>query len=346
MAVSLPSLLIFTNQFSAMMESKLPLLDVLENLGRETPERRFKEVLEDVCYDVSHGIDLGDALAEHPDVFDDIYINVVRAGIGSGKLDGALAQLSNYLANADEVRRKLRAATAYPAFMLVAFFGAFNGVVFFILPRFKTIFDRFDKDLPAATQVLVEIGDIWAAHWYWIIGAFFAFVIGLLVWINTDDGRYLWDQYKLRLPVLGRMWRMAALARLLRTFAVQVGNDVEVLEALRLAAPSCGNVYIAETIEEIVVDISNGLGIAQSFREHEVFSGIVLQLIASGEESGGLDRLLLSAADYFDRLLDNQLQTLTALVNPTLIVTMGLGIAAMMIAIFLPVFDMGGAMSR
>lgn len=346
MAVSLSSLLIFTNQFSAMMASKLPLLDVLENLGRETPERRFKEVLDDVCHDVSHGIDLGDALAAHPDVFDDIYVNVVRAGIGSGKLDGALQQLANHLANADEVRRKLRSATAYPAFMLAFAFVAFNAVVFFILPRFQTIFERFDKELPYATQVLVQIGELWGSYWYMVIIGVVSVVVGLVIWIHTPEGRYIWDDLKLRLPIIGPMWRMAALARLLRTFAVQVRNDVEVLEALRLAAPACGNKYIEETIEEIAEDIVMGLGIAQSFREHEVFSGIVLQLIASGEEAGGLDELLLSAADYFDRLLDNQIQTVTSLVNPVLIVALGLGIAAMMIAIFLPVFDMGSAMSR
>ena len=343
-AVPLQSLLIFTNQFAAMIASQLPLVDVLDNLAKETPQRKLRDVVDDVCDRVKHGVDLGDALAIHPDVFNDIYVNVVRAGMGSGRLDDALGHLSRYLTNADVVGKKLKSALSYPIFLTISFAVAFNGLTFFLLPRFQSMFAAFGGDLPAATQVMLHLGAIWRDNWILIAGALAATVVAFVVWIANPDGRYLWDQRKLDFWVIGPMWRMAALARFLRTFAVQVRNEVDILDSLRLAAPASGNRYVEAMVFDIADDIERGTGIAEAFRERRLFSGIVLQMISSGEEAGSLDTLLLSSADYFDRLLDNQLARWTSLINPILTVILGVGIAGMMIAVFLPVFDMGSAM--
>lgn len=345
-SVSNQSLLIFTNQFAAMVNSHLPLANVLDNLSSETPEKQFREIIEDVSEDVKSGMDLGDALYEYPDVFDMIYVNIVNAGIRSGRLGDALDHLSTHLTNADTITRKLKAAFSYPLFVLAAFFVAFNGMAFFILPRFEAMFSSFCKELPYATQVMMSMAEFWRDYWHVILGGITMVVLGIIVWLSTEDGRYIWDEQKLKVPVLGRMWRMASLSRFIRTFAVQVSNDVDVLESLRLAAPASGNVFLREMIYLIADDIERGRGIAQAFHDHEVFGGIVLQMVASGEEAGTLDKLLLSAADYYDRLLENQLQTWTGLINPILTVVVGLGIGAMMIAVFLPVFEMGSASGR
>ncbi len=341
--VKLPSLLIFTNQFAAMLASQLPLLSVLENLGRETPQPALRAAIEEVCDDVTSGIELADAMERFPGIFNEIYVNVVRAGMGSGRLDESLQHLSEHLSNADSVSRQLRGALAYPMFMFAGFIAAFNGMVFFILPRFQSMFSSMDKELPAITQLLMDLGDWWKGSWSFVLGGTAIAVVAFIVWTLTPDGRYLWNKKKLGIPIIGNMLRMAAMSRLLRTFAVQVRNDVNILQALRLAAPSSGNAYIEEVIYDIADDIERGRGIAEAFRDHDVFSGIVLQMIASGEEAGRLDELLLSASDYFTRLLDNQIQTWTGLINPILTVVIGLGIAGMMVAVFLPVFDLGSA---
>lgn len=339
--VKLSELLIFTNQFASMMRSQLPLVSVLENLAQETPQKDLREAIEDISEDVQNGVDFGDALEKRPKLFDDLFVSVVKAGMMSGRLADSLTQISDYLTKTDNVNRKVRGALSYPIFMLVMFFGVFNGMVFFILPRFESMFVSFGKDLPEATRILMTIGGYWRENWYLILGGVGVFVVTWLAWLSTQDGRYLWDQYKMKIPVLGRLLRMSPLARFLRTFAVQLQNEVPLLHALRLAAATTGNTYIEESLYIIADDVERGVSISDAFAKYDVFTGIVLQMIAAGEEAGTLDELLLSAADYFERLLDSQVEMVTSLINPVLTIVMGLGIAAMMVASFLPIFDMG-----
>ncbi|MBP2295466.1 type II secretion system F family protein [Azospirillum rugosum] len=333
--------LIFTQQFAAMIRSNLPLVDVMANLAEETPQRRLREAIEDVSEDVVRGVDLGTALAAHPHIFDDVYVTVVRAGLESGRLGGALLQIAQYQKVMHETGRKLKAALTYPLFVVFAFFGIFNAMAFFILPRFEQIYRNFHRTLPVPTQWLLNIKGYWTEYWYLIVGGAVALLVSFATWVSTADGRAVWDEMKLKLPIIGPLWRMSALARFLRTLAVQVENDVPVLEALRLAADSAGNVYVCELLYEIADDVERGFGLADSFRSHRIFHGIVLQMIASGEEAGILDELLTSSADYFDSLVQDRLDRITSLINPILTVVIGLAVAAMMIASFLPVFELG-----
>tara|TARA_B100001123_G_scaffold434709_1_gene561749 strand:- start:110 stop:1147 length:1038 start_codon:yes stop_codon:yes gene_type:complete len=334
-------LLIFSQQFASMLQSKLQLVDVLDNLARETPQRKLRDIIEDISEKVRHGVDLGDALAAHPNMFGEIYVNVIRAGLASGRLGDAAAQVADYLSVINEVGRKVRGALAYPFFMIGAFLLVFNGMVFFILPRFSRMFQSFGKELPWATRVLMEIGDLWANYWYAIIGTIVTVTIAFAIWISSADGRYIWDRIKLRVPIVGPLWRMAALSRFLRTLAVQLQNEVLLLEAIEVSAQASGNVYVRDSLYDIHDDVQRGNGLAGSFRRYDIFEGIVLQMIAAGEEAGTLDELLMSAADYFERLLYARLDTVTGLINPILTVLIGLVIAGMMIASFLPVFQIG-----
>ncbi|MGB0684159.1 MAG: type II secretion system F family protein [Magnetovibrionaceae bacterium] len=336
-------LLIFTQQFAAMIGSSLQLVDVLDNLAKETPQKQLRQVLETITTSVRRGVDLADALASHRRVFNDIYINVVRAGMASGKLGDALDQIARYLKAENDVRRRVKSALTYPIFMIGGFFMVFNGMIFFILPRFSKMFLDFGKDLPFATQLLIDIGDFWKAYWYLIIGgvALLGFLFG--VWIATADGREIWDRYKLKLPVIGGIWRMAALSRFLRTLSVQVHNEVMLLEAILLSADASNNVYIRQSLYGIADRIERGESLSEAFRRESVFHGIVLQMITAGEEAGRLHELLLSSADYFENLLHDRLDTVTNLINPILTLVIGLAVAGMMIASFMPVFQSGGA---
>ena len=337
----LANLLIFTNQFASMMRSKLQLVDVLDNLAEETPGKALREAVENIASDVRRGIDFGDALASYPRIFGDIFVNVVRSGMEGGRLDESLTQISIYLNKTDIINRKLKGAFSYPIFMAAAFFVMFNAMVFFILPKFESMFTQMNKELPAPTRILLDIGAFWKENWYIILGSIPLMALVVIVWVSTRNGRLIWDEYKLKVPVVGDLWRMAALARFLRTLAVQIHNEVSLLKALVLAAASSGNTFIEEAILMIADDVERGVSVSHAFREYQVFSGIVLQMISAGEEAGNLSELLLSAADYFERLLESKTEAVTGLINPILTVVVGLGIAGMMLAAFLPVFSMG-----
>ena len=338
-AVKTSHLLIFTRQFSSMIASRLQLVDILNNLAQETPQRRLRIAIETISNDVQRGVDFGDALSYFPRIFDEIYVNVVRAGMEAGQLDDSLNQMANYLQRIDEINRKVRGAMSYPIFMFLAFFGVFNGMVLVILPRFEKMFSTFDSELPIPTQIMLSIGDAYTANWHIIFLLIFTTIAGFVIWINNAAGRRIWDEVKLSIPVVGTIWRMGALSRFLRTLSVQMRTTVPLLDALRLSASASGNTYIEEVINNIADEVENGAGIAATFREYDIFSGIVLQMIAAGEEAGILDELLLSAATYFDSMLEDRIDTATNLINPILTVSIGAGIAGMMIAAFAPVLN-------
>lgn len=342
--IGVSQILIFTRQFASMMGSRLQLAHVLENLASETPHRRLREVLSDVVAQVRRGTDLSQAMASHPSAFSSIYVAIVRAGLESGQLADALYQMTEYLTRNDQVIKKMRAAAFYPLLLGMAFYGVLNGMFFFILPRFESIFAGAHKELPGPTRILVALGNAYKAHWLEMLFFIAAIVIAFVVWVARPQGRLTWDRFKLGLPLLGRLWRLSALTRFIRTLSVQVRNHIPIAEAIRLSASASGNRFVEAAVIGIAADIENGSGVAQAFRGHRIFSGVVIQMISSGEESGQLDEMLGSAANYFDSLLLQQIETITAMINPILTVAIGAAIAGMMVAAFLPVFDLSGTM--
>jgi len=337
-------LVIFAKQFASMMGSSLQLVAVLDNLARETPQRRLRLAITDVARQVTMGVDLADAFERFPRLFNGVFVGLVRSGLEVGRLAGALGHIVDYLERIEQVNRRVAAAAVYPIFVLMTFAAVASGMIFFILPRYEAIFRGFGKELPGPTQFLLNIGVFLRANGTWLGGT--ALLLGLVavLVVSTREGRLAWDRLKLHLPVLGQVWRLAALARFSRTLAVQASNHVSVIRALRLAAAAAGNAYVESLAHGIADDIELGASVTQAFKNREVFAGIVLQMIAAGEEAGRLDELLLSAANYFDSLLMQRIETVTGLINPALTAFVGLSTAGMMIAAFLPVFEMPGAM--
>lgn len=342
--VSHNNLLIFTKQFAQMMKNQLQLVTVLDNLAAETPQRRLRTVIQEVSEEVKHGVDLADALEDHPRVFSEVYVNIVRAGISSGRLGVALAQIAWYLDIMFEISRRTRSALTYPLFVVAAFFAVFNGMIFMILPRFEAMYDNFGQELPGPTQTLLWVGAVWSGNWLLFLGGAAAAGFGFAAWVANPAGRAVWDRAKLAIPLFGPVWRLSALARFLRTMAVQVENDVPLLDAVELAGDSAGNLFVRNAAYEIAASVESGTSLVESFRDHPIFDGIVLQMIAAGEQAGELHPLLMSAAEYFDSLMRDRLDTIVTLINPVLTMIIGIGIAAMMLAAFLPVFELGGVM--
>lgn len=341
-AVKLSSLYIFTRQFSAMISGRLHLVVALANLARELPRGKLRDVLEDVTHDVRAGVDMADAMSDHPKVFGRLYVSVVRSGLNSGRLADALQQLSNYLEQKDTVAKKVRAALTYPIFVTGVFIIVFHMMTFVILPRFGKMFSTLGRELPAPTQLMMDLGDTYIANWPLLVIAGVLLVVLLISWIATESGRMLWDEWKLTIPLMGVVWRLSAFSRFCRTFGVQLRYGIPAVEALRTSADAAANSYISDAIHEIAEQVEAGSSLAQAFRGEDIFGDVVVQMIATGEEAGTLDELLLSASEYFDTILLQRLTGITTMLNPLLTAVVGIGIAGMMVAAFLPVFELSG----
>ena len=335
-------LLLFTRQLASMVRSNLQLALALESLARETPGRRLRAALLDVLAKVRAGREFHRALAEYPRIFNSTYVGVVRAGMQSGQLGQALQQISEYLDSLDHVMKKVRGALMYPLLLFGSFVVTFHMMVFGILPRFETLFSQYGHALPAPTQFILSIGHVYAATWPEMLAVTLACVLSFTWWVRTPNGRLTYDRIKLKIPVIGPLWRLAALARFAHTLAIQVQNSVTLLESIRVAAPACNNAYVEISLKRIANDIERGEGISQAFMKQDLFRGIVQQMISAGEKTGELSEPLQSAAAYFESLWIQRLDVVISLINPALTAILGLMISGMLIAAFLPVFEVSG----
>ncbi len=335
-------LLIFTKQFAAMVRANLPLVQALESLSRDSPRRSFRVILSDILEQVKCGRDFDRALADYPKTFDGTYIGVVRAGMGSGQLGVALQQISDYLDSHSKILKKVRSALIYPALLFGAFVMTFHVMVFGILPRFRSLFGSYGKALPAPTQFVLDVGDIYAANWTFMLGGIILAAMAFFAWVKTPQGRVTFDRVKLNLPIFGSLMRLSAVARFAQTLAIQVQNSVVLIESIRVAAPANNNKYFEQSLLRIADHIEQGESITHAFEREALFGGVVQQMISAGEQSGDLGGPLVSVANYFESLWEQKLESVISTVNPALTATMGLMISGMLVAAFLPVFDVSG----
>ncbi|MBV9549202.1 MAG: type II secretion system F family protein [Alphaproteobacteria bacterium] len=332
-------LLIFTKQFSAMVRSNLPLVQALDSLSKDSPRRSFRAMLADVLEQVRCGRDFDRALADYPKIFNGTYIGVVKAGMQSGQLGAALQQISEYLDSHDKVLKKVRSALIYPAMLFMSFLVTFHVMIFGILPRFQSLFSSYGKALPAPTQFILDIGAVYAEDWPFIGGGLVMGGLAFFAWVRTPAGRLTFDRLKLNLPLFGHLMRLSAMARFAKTLAIQVQNSVSLIESIRVAAPANNNKYMEWSLMQIADRIEQGENIAQAFQRQELFRGVVQQMISAGEQSGDLATPLTSVSNYFESLWVQKLESVIATVNPLLTATMGFLISSMLIAAFLPVFE-------
>ena len=335
-------LLIFTKQFAAMVRCNLPLVQALESLARDAPRRSFRLILTDVVEQVRCGRDFHCALADHPKVFNGTYIGVVRAGMHSGQLGPALQQISEYLDSHDKVLKKVHAALIYPGLLFVSFAITFHMMIFGILPRFRSLFSQYGKALPAPTQFVLDVGDVYVEYWPFMLGAAAIIAVCFFAWPRTTEGRVTFDRLKLRLPIFGSLMRLSAVARFAQTLAIQVQNSVSLIESIRVAAPANSNKYIERSLQKIADHIEQGESISHAFEREALFQGVVQQMISAGEQSGDLAAPLVSVANYFESLWAQKLESVISTINPLLTASMGMLISGMLVAAFLPVFEVSG----
>lgn len=319
-------LVIFTRQLSTMVSAGVPLLRALSTLQQQTESKRLAEVLGVVNKDVQGGMSLGDAFEKHPDVFTEIYTNMVRAGEAGGILEDILKRLALQQEKNDSIRKKVKGAMTYPVVLLVITVGAFFGMMIFVVPMIGGIARDLSggtAELPAITKIMLDISGFMQNQWYIMIGGFVAAVFLIRRYLKTEKGRSRFHHLIIRAPVIGNVVTKLAVARFARTFASLLGAGVSVLEALRVTGKAIGNLAYQEALEEAATAVKNGKQLSETLTGSKLFPQIVPQMLAVGEETGQTDVILVKVADFYEEEVDTLIGSLSSILEPVMIVIMG-----------------------
>ncbi len=332
----------FTRQFATMIGAGLPMVQCLEILSKQMESIEFRKIVADVQESVSSGSTLSEAMAKHKKVFDDLYVNMVEAGEMGGALDTILVRLANYREKADGLVRKVKGALVYPIVVSVVATGVTVVMLTFIVPIFAKMFAGLGAELPAPTQVVLGISNLLQAHFLKGIVLLVAAIVGLKLALRTDKGRLYFDKAMLGSPLFGNLIRKSAVARFTRTLSTLIQSGVSILDALEITAKTAGNRVVHDAIKRAVISIAEGETITNPLRDSGVFPPMVIQMIAVGEKTGGLDEMLAKIADFYDEEVDAAVAALTSIIEPVIIVIMGIMIGGILIAMYLPMFDIIG----
>lgn len=344
--VSRRALSVFTRQFATMLNAGLPLLNCLEILAKQTESPALRRVLGEVRTDVEGGLSLADALRRQPKVFDNLYVNMVESGETGGALDVILVRLANYLEKSAALIRKIRGAMIYPIIIMCVAVGAISILLIFVIPVFAQMFEGVGAELPPMTQLIVGLSNflkIWALP---LLIIFIAIVTILRRWHKTESGAKAMDPLLLKLPVIGPLIRKQAIARLARTLSTLLSSGVPIIDALEITAKSAGNWLVEDAILKARTSIKGGENIADPLTKTGVFPPMVTQMIAIGEASGGLDEMLSKVADFYDAEVDQAVENLTAALEPIIMVVLGGVVGFIVIAMYLPIFQLAGTITE
>ena len=337
--VSKRDLLVFTQELSTLLRSGVPLDRSLASLAEVSDSPILRGVVTEVLQAVQRGKSLAEAMANQPTVFPSIYVNMLRAGEAGGFLDQVLERLADYLERAQQVRDELFSAMTYPLFVTAVMGMSMVFLLTFVVPRFTELFATSGGALPVSTQILLALSNGLAAYWWVLLGGAIACTYGVRRWIQTPRGRLTWDQWKLRVAVLGELVRKAEVASLTRTLGTLLRSGVPMLEALGVVRQIVGNQVIGRAVSEVEVGAREGAGIAAPLARTGVLPPLALQMITVGEETGRLEEMLLGAADHLEKDVRNRLKRLVSLVEPAMILIMGLGIGFIVVSMLLGIFS-------
>lgn len=341
--VRLKDLAVFTRQLATMINAGLTIVMSLTILEAQSANRRLGEIIAAVRGRVETGVPLSDAFAAHPDVFNSLYINMVRAGEAGGVLDEILSRLAQLLEKELALRQKVKAAMVYPAVIATAAVGIVSFIVFFILPKFVSFFAQLNVPLPAPTRFLIFVTVASRQYWYVIILVLVVGVYGFRYYVGTAQGRVRFDRFKLRMPLFGPINRAVVMARFSRTLGTLVHSGVPILQALEVVGKAVSNVILQQSLAAVRVSIREGEGIAGPLQASGIFPPMVVQMVAVGERTGALDAMLTKVADFYDTEVEYAVSGLTAVLEPALIMVMGGIVGFVVISFYLPLFNLVGA---
>ncbi|MHB8521251.1 MAG: type II secretion system F family protein [Limisphaerales bacterium] len=344
-SVALADLVVFTRQLATMIDAGLAMVQSLQALAEQTTNKVMRDVIHDVCTRVEGGDSFSAALVKHPKVFDKLYVRMVDAGERGGLLAEILSRLATYLENTARLRKKVKSAMMYPTAVTCVALGITIFLLVKVVPVFGEIYSGFGKGLPGPTQFLIDFSNIMKRYILFILPAMGGAVYGWLAYIKTPPGREFWDRTRIKLPIFGVIAHKICLARFTRTLASLIRSGVPILEVLNIVANTCGNVVMEKAIKTAAGDIERGEGISTSLGKHPIFPAMIIRMITAGEQTGKIDSMLERVADFLDEEIENTLSGLTSLIEPLLIVFLGVVVGGIVICMFLPIFKLSELVS-
>ena len=338
--IGMRDIVIFTRQFSTMINSGLPLVQALDILAKQTENKALAEVTRAVVFDVESGHTVADALGKHPRAFNDLYVNMVAAGEAGGILDTILMRLATFMEKNDALIRKVKGAMIYPGVIMGVAGTAICVLLVFVIPTFESMFASVGLTLPLPTRIVIGMSNFLIGYWWAVIAAAVGGAVSLKRYYATSTGRLAIDKVLLKAPVLGDVIRKSAVSRFTRTLGTLISSGVSILDGLEITAKTAGNRVIQDAIMASRASIAGGDTIAAPLQKSQVFPPMVISMISVGEQTGGLDEMLSKIADFYDEEVDAAVSGLLSLLEPMMIVFLGVVVGGMVVAMYLPIFDM------
>ena len=341
--VGLDEMIIFSRQMYSLLKAGIPIIRAIKGLSENASHKRFQEILKDIADQLEQGRSLSSSMAKYEKVFTRLTISVVVVGENTGKLDDVFLQLALYFEREQETRKRIKSALRYPTFVLIALAIAMFILNLFVVPVFTQMFERFDTELPIMTRVLIGTSNFFVNYWWLLIIVIVGGVFAVKQYVNSTNGRLKWDKFKLKLPVVGSIIERSLLSRYSRSFSMILRAGVPLTAGLSLTADAVDNAHMQKRIKEMRQGIEKGESLLRVSKNSELFSTLVLQMIAVGEETGRLEPLLEESADYYEREVDFDLKSLTAKIEPILIGFVAVMVLILALGIFTPMWNMMSA---
>ncbi len=334
----------FTRQLATLLKAGLPLTQTLDIIARGHENPAFSQLINDIKLNIQSGSSFANALRNHPKYFDELYTNLVDSGEQTGVLDGLLERLATYLEKNIAIKAKVKKAMIYPIIVLVIVAAIALGLMFFVIPTFKEIFASFGTELPTPTLIIMSISDFVVNNIIWILGIPIIIFFILRYYLSkSESARMKKDKILLKLPIFGAIFEKAAIARWSRTLGTMFTSGIPIIDALDSVAGAAGNLNYMQGTQKIKIDVSKGSSLTAAMRSTQLFPNMVTQMVASGEESGALDQMLHKVGDFYEDEVDNSISTMSTLIEPILIVILGVIVCVTLIALYLPFFSIGKA---
>jgi type IV pilus assembly protein PilC len=333
--------MIFTRQFATMIDAGLPIVQGLDILAQQSDNKAFRNTIRTIKQDVESGFTLADALRKHPKVFDDLYVNMVAAGEAGGVLNTILNRIALFIEKAVKLKKKVKGAMIYPCTIVAVAVGVVTILLLYVIPVFAELYGGMGKALPAMTQTTINISNWFRAYFvYMAIGIGIA-VAAIRMYYKTEQGRIAIDGFMLKTPIIGDLLRKVAVARFSQNMAILLNSGVPILDSLAITARTAGNKVVERSIMDARISISQGKTVAEPLTESRIFPPMVCQMVAIGENTGQLDSMLKKVADFYEEEVDNAVANLTALMEPMIMVVLGVVLGGLVISMYLPIFQLG-----
>lgn len=342
-AVNLDDLIVLCRQMYALMRSGVPILRAIHGLAESTTSVKLNDVLNDVATKLEGGYALSSAMNQHPKVFSSLFISIVHVGENTGQLDSSFLKLATYFEREQETRKRIKAALRYPSFVLIAIAVAIVILNIFVIPTFANMFAKLGADLPLATKILINSSEFFLNYWPQMLVGLIAIIFGVRSYLRTEKGKYAWDKRKLKLPIVGSIIERSILSRFTHSFAIVLKAGVPMTSGLSLVADAVDNDFMRDKILTMRTGIESGDSLLRTAMSSTLFTSLVLQMIAVGEETGRVDELLEEVGDYYEREVDYDLSTLTAKIEPILLMFVAGMVLVLALGIFTPMWDMASA---